>query len=166
MGRQVRFYMTEIDEIAFVEDIKAKLNAVIVPTFFKTEQPPEFQVLPTITENDDSFDMLAIYNRSICPKLKARLISKTGEHSLDEDESEVIEFSRSTIYADGTLSVGRLWYEPKTLGGKSKRKEFVTWAEAVFRYIKTNFHYNKERLNYIGPDALQKLGEGQLVLGW
>lgn len=166
MGRQVRFYMTEIDEIAFVEDIKAKLNAVIVPKFFKTEQPPEFQVLPTITENDDSFDMLAIYNHSICPKLKARFISKTGEHSLDEDESEVIQFVRSRIRADGPLTVGRLWYEPKTIRGKAKRKEFVTWAEAVFRYIKKNFHYNKVRLNYIGPDALQKLGEGQLVLGW
>lgn len=166
MGRQVRFYMTEIDEIAFVEDIKAKLNAVIVPTFFKTEQPPEFQVLPTIKENDGSVDMLAIYNRSICPKLKARFISKTGEHALDEDESEVIEFVRSRIYANGTLKVGRLWYEPKTIRGKSKRKEFVTWAEAVFRYIKTNFHYNKERLNYIGPDALQKLGMGRLELGW
>jgi hypothetical protein len=166
MGRQVRFYMTEIDELFFVENIKAKLDAVIVPKYFKTEQPPELQVLPTIEENNGGFDLLAIYNRSICPKLKARFISKTGKHSLDEDESEVIQFDRSSIYADGTLSVGRLWYEPKTIRGKSKRKEFVTWAEAMFRYIKTNFHYNKERLNYIGPDALQKLGEGQLVLGW
>lgn len=158
--------MTEIDELFFVENIKAKLDAVIVPKYFKTEQPPELQVLPTIEENNGGFDLLAIYNRSICPKLKARFISKTGKHSLDEDESEVIQFDRSSIYADGTLSVGRLWYEPKTIRGKSKRKEFVTWAEAMFRYIKTNFHYNKERLNYIGPDALQKLGEGQLVLGW
>jgi apolipoprotein N-acyltransferase len=158
--------MTEIDEIAFVEEVKAKLDAVIVPTFFKTEQPPEFQVLPTIEENDGGVYLLAIYNRSICPKLKVRFISKTGKHSLEEDESEVIQFVRSRTYADGTLEVGRLWYEPKTIRGKSKRKEFVTWAEAVFRYIKTNFHYNKERLNYIGPDALQKLGEGQLVLGW
>jgi hypothetical protein len=158
--------MTKIDEIAFVEDIKANLNAVIVPTFFKTEQPPEFQVLPTIEENEGNVDILAIYNRSICSMLKVRFISKTEKHSLDEDESEVIQFVRSRIYADGTLKVGRLWYEPKTIRGKSKRMEFVTWAEAVFRYIKTNFHYNKERLNYIGPDALQKLGKGQLELGW
>ncbi len=166
MGKQIGFYMTEVDELNFVETIKTKLDAIVIPTFFLGEEPPKLKTLPIVEEAYDSNTSLAVFSGSIDSKLVVQLITTTGEYTLDFTRSESIKLSRSFLFPDGTLREGRLWYEHQTTQGRSKRKAFLTWAEAVFRYVRKNFHRDKERLSYIGPDALQKLGKGQLVLGW
>lgn len=166
MGKKIGFYMTAVDELTFVETIKTKLDAIVIPTFFLGEEPPKLAELPIVEQAYDNNTSLAIFNASIESKLVVEFIATKGKHHLDETRSEVLQFDRSFLFPDETLREGRLWYEHQTTQGRSKRKAFLTWAEAVFRYVRKNFHRDKERLSYIGPDALQKLGEGQLVLGW
>ncbi|MGN6546208.1 MAG: hypothetical protein ACTHK7_14235, partial [Aureliella sp.] len=72
---------------------------------------------------------------------------------LDLTRSDVIQFTRSFVRADGKLEPGRLWYDDETMRGKSKRKVFLAWAQGVFRLIKKNYHFYEQNRRYFGPDA-------------
>jgi hypothetical protein len=164
MGRQVGFYMTQADEQCFVEAIRAKDDVVIASVHFPTSDPEVVGVLPPAGPRPDRSTNLAIYNLAIRPKLIVYRVESRSEFALDLTRSEVLQFNRSFIRADGKLEPGRLWYDHETMGGKPKRKSFIDWAQSVFRVVKSNSHHSEAHQRYFGPGAWMSFEEGTLIL--
>jgi hypothetical protein len=82
-------------------------------------------------------------------------------------ESEVIEFSGCEF--DGTVLLrGRLYFQTDFLVGDAiapKRKEFLEWADRVFRLTKKSLHRSKILDAYLG-DAAEKWVQQGGRLAW
>jgi|GEM_PF-3705915 len=164
MGRQIGFYMTSADEQSFIAALKAEADVVVVLNHFPTPEPQVLDVLQPAGPAVGNDTNLSIYNRAIDPKLVVYEVVARGEFALDLTRSEVIQFNRSFVRADGKLEPGRLWYDHETMRGKPKRRLFLAWAQITFRFIKKNYHCHKDNNRYFGPDARKQFEEEQLAL--
>jgi hypothetical protein len=87
--------------------------------------------------------------------VKMRYIAKQGYWHVDDERSEVIEFS-GLEYDGEILLEGRFYFKTDFLLGDAiwpKRDEFLKWGACIFRRAKTTLSYSKGLDVYVGADA-------------
>lgn len=148
MGRQANFFINRADELSLVAAVQEKVPLEFFYTRFPEKQKRAFSVLQDLsTVYADS--SLSCFNTDLTPNIILKYYANLPAYIVDNINSDVIEFSRC-VTRDGRLTRGRFWFEPS-----GKRKEFVDWADKVFRITKK--HLKKlPQGDYIGPDTLSQ----------
>ena len=155
MGRQIRFLMTARDEDGFVQFLRADPDIVFLDDLSPRAQPA---VLESLRPREEPYSLKAwLWNRRISAPANTRFVSERIGYSIDPDTSEIVEFCRSRVSADGYM-VGRLWAQmswwsdddPPVLMRKSP--EFQKWYDQLARWIRKNA-VGKGKGAYIFPDA-------------
>ncbi len=164
MGKQIRFYMTRDDEDSVIGVLKAEADVVVTLNYLPTVELVTLSPLPAAGPRVGNNTNLSIYDRDINPNLIVRKFPNREGAALDFARSEVVQFNRCFVGADGKLHRGRFWYDHETMECKPKRKVFLAWAESVFQVVKESYHYSEDRRSYIGPDAWTQFEAGQVTL--
>lgn len=166
MGRQFRFYLLPSDIDRIMEELQTNLAVRMIgdvspsPCPIELESPftrvdPQQQVWPATLAN-------CYLTSSDSPDIRMWYMPKRQLWAIDDDRSEVIEFS-GCEFSGTVLNVGRFYYLSDMLVNMSmwpKRPEFVSWAEKVFKTTKKILNYSPNLLAYIGEHAAKWKREG------
>lgn len=146
MGNQVRFFMTNKDEITFFKHLENMQKSIL----------SDKGSVMTIEEVFNSKDMLFF----IASK-ESNIIKKTNGY-IDTLKSDTIEYSRC-ITKENNLTYGRVWAEFKYYNEDGscivKDKKFKEDFNAYKKWISTNFKISKCRYFHIGDDAYKNYKE-------
>jgi hypothetical protein len=160
MGKQVEFYMTHTDELAFLDAVDAGSVSLIYNAF---KDPEKMKMVSLEPVGQDSYDAnLSILNSSIDCRPLYHFVEKASVYTVDLLESEVIQFNRCVV-TKTWLKNGRLWYEEMARSG-SKRRDFLSWADSVLGWIRKSYEVGEDG-RYVGPHAGEQAKRGDLKLG-
>ena len=161
MGKQVEFYMTHRDELAFLKAVRKKSRFIIIRNTFADPKNKEVDSLAPV--GGDPYDSdLSLVNTEIKSKLVVALVREQSVHAVDLLESEVVQFNRCT-FINTWLRNGRFWFEENTETGQ-KSIEFIRWARWIVQSMRKSFRRTEDG-RYVGPDAFALATEGGLALG-
>jgi len=164
MSKQFYIYLLPSDVESLIRTLRSKLEiALIQPS---SPRPVPVQVESPICKG--GLELKTATVRADCyitpakgADIKMRYIPALSHWSV-EDESEVIEFRGCEF--DGTVLVrGRLYFQNDFLLQDMiapKRKEFLTWADKVFRLAKKSLRRSKTLDVYVGEHAEKWKQEG------
>lgn len=152
MGKQIRFFMTEMDEIVFLETIIENKHVIL-------DDKANILVWKDILTSKTLKLFIALPNPNI-------LYLEGG--FVNPITTEVVDFSRCKEWSAKILNVGRLWVEIKyydnTQQSQTKSKQFNEMYNNYVKWIKKHFKISKCKDYYIGTDAYQKYkNEGYIM---
>jgi hypothetical protein len=161
MGRQIQLSMLPADVDALLTEIRkhAPVEAVI-----RDEDSADVTALASVPDKSNS--ILILWNKSLTPTLKRKLITARtpSYYSVDYSALPVLELSLSFLTEwEGrpALTTGRIYGV-----FDSKPVEFEKWYEQIVRYIRK--HWRKNPIpwlrGYVGPAAGQFFDSGGLLL--
>ena len=137
MGKQIRFYMSDADEDAFVSYVRTTGDVVIVPQTSEGELSEEFSSFRALAGRKFG-ESCHVWNRSISPTPISKHYSAKGYYWLDFMQSEVVNVMRSKK-TDRGLSMGRLHIEDEVrqADGSTTPKSiaFQKWFSMLCRWI-------------------------------
>lgn len=152
MGKQVRFFMTNKDEVDFLKVIVQFSNSILDNKAF----------ILTVEEAKSSTSNLSLFIAS-----KNANISKDNNGFVDPIVAEVIQFSRCMLLEDKYLRNGRVWAEFKYYDDRkklvNKSKEFKDTYNIYEKWIKKNFRLSKCKDYYIAKDAYRAYKEDGII---
>lgn len=165
MGRQVNFYMSETDEVEFIEYVRKTGKIEILPS--RMSSPSER--LDALPKPDPSiaFCRVFLYNSEIQGKLAIEFIEQRKEYYVEPSKSPVIEFCLSTR-SRNILREGRIWaelliFDPEMGTFVLKSPEFKRWYERIAGWLRRK--YKRVGSFYAGPGALKFREEGGILEG-
>lgn len=143
MGRQVEFFMYDIDEFEFLKMTKENGGFIVNKHF----EQIEIEAL-----NYDTHICYIIFPMSSIVKSKGGFV--------DEIDSEVIQYSRCLKMQEKTLRSGRIWAEFKFYNDNNKLDIKGEWFTEKFnlyaKWIKKNSKFSKCKHYYIGKYTYEK----------
>ena len=152
MGKQVRFFMTNKDEVDFLKAIIQFNNSILDNKAF---------VLTVEGANSSP-------NLSLFITARNTNISKDNNGFVDPIVADVIQFSRCMLLEDKYLRNGRLWAEFKYYDDSkklvNKNKGFKDTYNIYEKWIKKNFRLSKCKDYYIANDAYRAYKEDEIIL--
>jgi hypothetical protein len=155
MGKQIRFVMSEDDEVEFVRFLTSDPDVVLLLEYSPVDPPVEFRELPEVNESGMGTDVV-ILNKRITKKVHLRKVRDRDYYAIDKMKSEVIEFARSKIVA-GRRRSGRLWIEANAHDDAfhlvEKSAAFGSWYDKLARWIRT--HYHRQGDVFVGPGSAE-----------
>src|SRR5271170_3316773 len=147
MGRQFRFFLLPSDIDSIVAALRLKFDLKIILDTSPTSNPVE--VAGPSSEWSSKYGGFEYVSCRLVPSngagIRLRFIP-TQSYWLVEDQLELIEFF-GCDYDGKTLVAGRFYFQADMLIGDTiwpKRKEFIEWADRVFRYTKKLLIRSKE----------------------
>jgi len=178
MSRQFRLYLLPSDIEDLLIDLRSQFDLKILQAYSKTAIPVELaspiQRWPRNARQAAHTSVHCYLAARSEADLQMWFAGKRGEWILDE-KSEVIQFSGCDF--DGTtLAEGRFYFQTDQLSRDAivpKRREFLTWADRVFRRAKKDLHRSNTLDAYLGPSTVAwwksggslASGTGQPALG-
>jgi hypothetical protein len=90
-----------------------------------------------------------------------RLVPAQGYWVPASGAAPLVEFSRGEQVGPD-LYRGRLWYESRLWDGAAEvaaPSSSLDWAADLFRWVRRTFSYHRSSAEYLGPLALEMLGE-------
>lgn len=181
MGRQIRFYMLQKDEINFLKQLLKIDGLYFVRKKFS--DPLTMYVDPLRCHSQNSIECRNLFicspNTILNKKniLKRKYIvnksftdgfDKQEEYfMIDEDNANVIEFSRCLFNPEGKLVQGRLWVELYAMRANRyiyKGEELKNLYNRISNWIRHNFNKIEGQDGYFGPEAENKYINGTLLL--
>jgi hypothetical protein len=163
MGRQFRFFLLPSDIDSIVASLRLKFDLKII--LDKSPTPNPVEVAGPSSEWSVKFGGFEHISCCLVPSnetdIRMRFIP-TQAYWLVEDQLELIEFS-GCDYDGRTLVEGRFYFQADMLIGDTiwpKRKEFIEWADRIFRHTKKLLIRSKELDAYVGKDAYKWRQEG------
>ena len=142
MGRQVRFFMAEKDELIFLERILEHGYLILDDKG------------NTLTVNDAH----SSNNLSLFFTFSGAHIIKSGGF-VEQIESEVIQFSRCRCWSKNILESGRIWAEFKYWNSEdkltTKGNQFSEMYTILAKWLKKTMKLSADKEYYIGEQAYQ-----------
>jgi hypothetical protein len=157
MSRQFQVYLLPADVEALIHTLKSQLGVLLIEPFSSGPFPTP---LESLLRNDPLMlkTASARVDCYIVPSTEADIKMRfipTGAHWSVEAESEAIEFAGCEF--DGNVLVrGRVYFQNDLLVGDMivpKRREFLAWADGVFRLAKKSLRRSKAFDAYVGQHA-------------
>jgi hypothetical protein len=157
MGRQIGCFIGQNDEKKFFEELIKEPDIVL----YRHELENESAISIT------NYEQIIGYKFYI-----AKFISKLNIcGKFIDEESEVVEFVRSTIYhSKKEIGLGRLWVQTKYCDENGVPVKQPKWVIDIFdknvKWIKKNYKKSKEYSYYIGEEAYKLYKDGwKMTLG-
>jgi len=151
VGRQVRFFMTEKDELLFWEKVRGLDYSIF------DNEGNTFTV-----EEASSSNKLSLYLA-----LEDADIVKRGEF-IEQIESEVIQFSRCRCWRENILEPGRIWAEFKYWNSQdeltTKSNKFTERYNVLAKWLKKTMKLSTDKSYYIGEHAYKLYQERQYIM--
>ena len=167
MSRQIYFYQTEVDMSAFFDVIR-KNDAVMVASYFDREYSCRESVV--INEIEELFQYLRQYSSvavNLCPAKYICYLSNGCAVFPSLDCGASVEYGVCKINArgrrQGLLSPGRI-YLPTHNQTCEYRPELQSLYQALYKFIRKNYIYEKEYSRYFAPDLLARVKAGEIQL--
>jgi len=157
MSRQFRFFLLPSDTERLVDELRSRFGARLISDVSPTLEPLEIVSPLRKIERNHSTDVHCYFMPSWGTEIKAFYIEKRQLWAVDEERSEIIEFS-GCEYDGKILQPGRFYFHTDFLIKDAiwrKRPEFQSWADSVFRSTKRSLHWSKSLQLYIGKEAAQ-----------
>lgn len=157
MGKQVSFYMTAQDERDFLGFVWSNGNVAVFKSIQESPHIVELHEMPK--QGEDFWFSMCLWNRDVSPAPKLEYIEQQRYYSVDECESEVIQFHRCG-FDDGRLVRGRIWAEMAYWRFDNppvpvkKGLEFVKWYNRLASWIKRHSTRNSVG-DYMMPGAVE-----------
>ena len=157
MGRQSQLFLMPEDVLSLVESLKVKCEVMLIdaespePTPRRLETPLRTIILP---EGRSTTSVYCYLTQHECASINLSYLPKRRVWGI-LDSSEVIQFA-GCRFDGSTLESGRFYYQSDSLIGDdiwSKKAEFVSWAERVFRTTKRLLRRAAALDAYLGPEA-------------
>lgn len=159
MSKQFRVYIVPSDIELILDHLRSKVGLRIIEEISSTSRPVEVESPlrnRSVWVKEEKFVSARCY---LVPDgdadVKMRYIPQQGYWIVHSEGVEGIEFS-GCGYDGMTLLRGRFYFQKDMLIDNeiwTKRKEFVEWADKVFRLTKKQLHLSKELEAYIGDGA-------------
>jgi hypothetical protein len=170
MSRQFRFFLLPSDAESLIADLRDRVGLKLIDAKSHGPQPVEIESpihkVPTSQEGNAGFSTYCYLVAAVGADVKTRYIAEQGYWLVQEELSEVIEFS-GFEYDDEVLLAGRFYFHTDFLLGNDiwpKRDRFLKWADRVFRRAKRTIPYSKALDAYVGNDAeARKLKGGRFA---
>jgi hypothetical protein len=180
MGKQIRFYMLKDDEVEFLNWLINNHEVTFLRQTFIDKNDMCINPLIPLPKNEpkDRYILITIKNNSVSDfgikrdgynyKYPKPLINKIN-HSMyiDEDNANVIEFSRCILNPEGKLVQGRLWVELYSFINNKyiyKGDDLSDLYASINKWIRRNFKKIKGQDGYFGTKAAQVFLKGDLRL--
>ena len=150
MGKQIRFYQTELDE-KLMFSFFAEMNLVVYSAYIslKTPKVAEATKKQVCYDEVNCYKQLQLYitTTTLCNRQNA-LISFTS------NPGPAVEFIRCMQIknAGGYIDHGRFWIDSALYGNK----ELVSVYNKLVRYVKNHYTYCPKLGAYVGKDAYEK----------
>ena len=157
MSRQFQLYLTPEDVEALVSTLRSQLDILLIRSW--SERPYPVPVKSPIRNDALMLKKGAVrvdcyITRSMESDIRMRFIRAQSRWSV-ESESEAIEFQGCEF--DGKVLVrGRFYYQNDLLVDGAivpKRRDFLIWADKVFRLAKKSLRRSKALDAYVGGHA-------------
>jgi hypothetical protein len=166
MGRQFRFYLLPSEIDAIVAKLRAEFEAQVIgdvsPQPHPTPISSHFEHVDPKQKSSHASGVHCYLTSSSNPELRMWYMGKRQLWAIDDDRSEVIQFS-GCYFSGAVLDVGRFYYRAEMLLDMSiwqKRPEFVSWADKIFRATKRTLKYSPKLAAYIGEEAARWKRQG------
>lgn len=156
MGRQITLYLLPSDTSLFEESLKKSLDI----SFFEYESPssrPRPVASLGIPSMGESWLIIYLTLPNQAKNIVCEKVPSQGYWTIDSLRSPVVEFSR--CYFNGkVLREGRLFYDSGYYDDSGtwveKPKDFLEWADKLFRITKKVLKKIPNKQEYAGQDAL------------
>lgn len=156
MGKQVQFYMSQLDASDFCKYLGSVSGASLIPYWvinFNT-----LDLVPDLANSSLTSSHFWIWNSKLSPTPKLNYIKEQRKWTIDDMHSEVIQFGLCHVDR-GIMRKGRLWVDLSGLVGESgkerkKSAEFEKWYLCLVKWIKSEGKKLGPSL-YALPDALR-----------
>ena len=159
MSRQFRFFLLPSDIEALVAELRTRVSLKIIQERTPTSETVELETPihkgVAWLRNSDAMSVRCYLIPPIGAEVRVKFIAKQSYWLVDEEHSEVIEFSGCDFDGE-TLMIGRFYFQTDMLIGDTiwpKRPEFLKWADRIFRTMKKPLRYSKSMEAYVGKDA-------------
>ena len=171
--REVKFFMTELDEKEFCDFIKSTGDVLFFNPISKT---PEFQPINSlpVPSGPGVGGYFFMLNRSVSTEFRTYPPSQTKLY--DKDcyginwlESSVVHFQRcyrepESVF-EGSLGVTSQYLGPDDMTPVSKEIEFLKWFDKMARWLRKRYvKLACTSFLRVGPDAGRLFEEGRLDL--
>lgn len=144
MGKQIRFFMTEIDEYNFLKTVSEHKHILL-------DSKSKHLTFEEALASKELMLFIALSDSKI-------IVSKSG--FIDQITAEVIEFARCKEWMEKVLDEGRLWVKIKYYDNSqqlcTKSRQVNEVYNIYVKWIKKNHRISKCKDYYVGPDAYQK----------
>lgn len=160
MGKQIHFYMTNRDEINFINFIRSDRKTCILPSNLSSENLECLEALPK--KPTLSWFKVWLWDMDHSPPPILSFVDKQNYYYVESLFSEVIEFNRS--YVDkNRLRPGRIYmqtgYWDESGAYVTKNDEFIKWFERLARWIRRNGkRHNESGFMLPGAQEFAKAG--------
>ena len=168
MGRQINFWMTQSDELAFIDRLKED-DAVWTPRsweYRETPQPFEFDDWPA----EGLGETIIVIRRHEWSKLKYEHIKAKlpfdSWTSVGNGSSPCFEFD-TCKRGDGFISRGRIYFKSDWLSGKVMRvkpEEPTKWFDRQVSWLRRRGTKGPYKREFLMPDAAKDLDEGLIEI--
>jgi hypothetical protein len=158
MGRQINFYLTAEDQVAFEEHLKKAGDFVAIR--WKSDKPE-----PAVVDLSTQRSVLTL--RLALPQHLSRVsmqpIRTRQEYSVDGLISPVVEYSRCP-QEDRLIRRGRLYFQEGYFDAAGKwvvkDEVFITWARRLRETARRFFKRRRISFFYLGEGAEKARAEG------
>jgi hypothetical protein len=165
MSKQFRFYLLPSDIEHVVAELRAQFDVRIIETVSDVTSPIEIDSpirRSKSIKRPQGFSSVYCYLIP-CTGAEIKMWYMTERKMwCVKDCSEVIQFA-GCEYDGAVLEIGRFYYQTDMLIGDSiwpKRREFIEWADKVFRTTKRMLARSAALNAYVGPAAAKWEKEG------
>jgi hypothetical protein len=162
MGRQTRFHMLTEDCRQFLEYVQQRDPVIVVDRSSKSG------ILEEAHRPWERPETYCLWNQSIIPMLERKFIRiesdpRASYYGIDSS-LPVIEFWYASPVPEpwngrAALTQGRVWSE-----FQNPTKEFVSWYNAIIRWLRKNFIRDAVLGDWVGPAAYRWYKDGGLLL--
>lgn len=160
VNRQFYFYLLPADVTELLDTLKTRLGVRLLQSSSATASAVDLES-PNLSLSGIRGNHIDCYITRTDMDVRMRYVS-TRAVCLVADESEVVQFSGCEF--DGQLLVrGRFYFQTDVLTGGTivpKKKEFIDWANRLFRLAKNNLRYSRSLHAYVGQHADKWKGDG------
>lgn len=159
MSRQFRFFLLPSDAEALIADLRDRIGLKLIDSKSSGPEPVSIEspMHSGASRRDGKIAVSAYCYLAAATgaDVKMRYIAKQGYWLVDEEGSEVIQFSG--LDCDGEVLIqGRFYFRSDFLFEDTiwpRRREFLEWADRVFHRAKQSLSYSKALDAYVGRDA-------------
>ena len=166
MSKQFRVYIVPSDIKSTLDHLRSKVGLRVLEETAPGPKPIEVESpvrrRSTWIKARDYVSVRCYLVPDCSADIKMYYIPKQSHWIVYSEEVEGIEFS-GCGYDGKTLLEGRFYFRNDMLIGDSiwpKRREFIDWADRVFRITKKQLRWSKELDAYIGKGAEDFLQNG------
>lgn len=165
MSRQFRFFLLPSDVERLVGELRSRHDFVLIRDHSACAAPIPVDFPPrepaACWPNGYWYGKCCLHP-SVGADVRMQYIAGQGKWFVAEEFSEVIEFSG--CHFDGSkLRIGRFYFQTDMLIGDTiwpKKKEFLNWADKIFKTAKRLLQWSKKLEAYLGQDAAKWIEEG------